>query len=56
MPVEYVPASQLVQSPIASLPAGDEVPAAQEAVQAASSVVCPVIEPYLPAGHNVHDD
>jgi len=29
MPVEYVPASQLVQSSAASLPVGDEVPAAQ---------------------------
>ena len=56
LPVEYVPERQLIQSPAASLPAGDEVPAAQEAVQAADSLICPVVEPNVPTAHNVHDD
>jgi hypothetical protein len=55
-PVEYVPESQEVQSPGASLPAGEEEPAAQEFGQAVASVLCPVSVPYLPAAHKVHDD
>ena len=101
LPVEYVPERQLVQSSAASLPAGDDVPAAQVDVhdaafpaaalydpagqtvqapvsesavapalanlptahvvtdsveQAADSLICPVVVPYLPAAHNVQDD